>query len=122
MLKINVNGVCVCVCDKNLIVNFLLICFFIDGYGEVKYDIGYGGAFYALVDTRQLNMDVSHTPIHQLVRAADAISSAVKKSVQLEHPESADLAFLYGTILTDGKDEYSEQPTANLCIFADCEV
>ena len=98
------------------------ICFVTDGFGEVKYDIGYGGAFYALVDTRQLNMDVSHTPIQQLVRAADAISSAVKKSVQLEHPESADLAFLYGTILTDGRDEFSEEPTANLCIFADCEV
>ena len=84
--------------------------------------LSYGGAFYALVDTRQLNMDVSHTPIDQLVRAADAVSSAVKKSVQLEHPESADLAFLYGTILTDGKDEYSEEPTANICVFADCEV
>ena len=88
----------------------------------MKYDIGYGGAFYALVDTHQLNMDVSHTPIHQLVRAADAISSAVKKSIQLEHPESADLAFLYGTILTDGREEYSEEPTANLCVFAECEV
>ena len=94
----------------------------LDGYGEVKYDIGYGGAFYALVDTHQLNMDVSHTPIDQLVQAANAVSSAVKKSVQLEHPESADLAFLCGTILTDGKDDYSEEPTANLCVFADCEV
>ena len=75
-----------------------------------------------MVDAHQLNMDVSHTPIHQLVRAADAISSAVKKAVQLEHPESADLAFLYGTILTDGRDEYSEEPTANLCVFAECEV
>ena len=82
----------------------------------------YGGAFYALVDTRQLNMDVSHTPINQLVWVADAVSSAVKKTVQLEHPESADLAFLYGTILTDSKDEYSEEPTANICVFADCEV
>ena len=106
-------------CEYNYNKNLLLL---LDGFGEVKYDIGYGGAFYALVDTSQLNMDVRHTPIHQLVRAADAVSSAVKKSVQLEHPESADLAFLYGTILTDGRDVYSEEPTANLCVFADCEV
>ena len=97
-------------------------CLNLDGYGEVQYDIGYGGAFYALVDTHQLNVDVSHTPIHQLVRAADAISTAVKKSVKLEHPENADFAFLYGTILTNGKDEYSEEPTATLCIFADHQV
>ena len=67
-------------------------------------------------------MDISHTPIHQLVRAADTISSTIKKFVQIEHPESSDLAFLYGTILTDGKGEHSEEPTANLCIFADCQV
>ena len=70
-------------------------------------------------------MDLSHTPIHVLVQAADAISSAVKKNVQLHHPESADLAFLYGTILTDGRDDYpsaGDHPTANLCIFADCQV
>ena len=70
-------------------------------------------------------MNIGHTPIDQLIRAADAISTAVKKSVQVEHPESADLSFLYGTILTDGKDEYpsdGEEPTANLCVFADCEV
>ena len=70
-------------------------------------------------------MNISHTPIDQLIRAADTISTAVKKSVQVEHPESADLSFLYGTILTDGKDEYpsdGEETTANLCVFADCEV
>lgn len=46
----------------------------------------------------------------------------MKKQVKLYHPESSDLAFLYGTILTDGKDEYSEKPTANVCVFADRQV
>lgn len=93
------------------------------GYGTVTYDIGYGGAFYALVDAHQLQMDLRHTPIHQLVQAADAITTAVKETTKIKHPESADLAFLYGTILTDGKDQYSaSDPTANLCVFAECEV
>ena len=79
----------------------------------MKYDIGYGGAFYALVDTRQLSLDVKSSPIHELVSAADAISSAIKKKVTLTHPESADLAFLYGTILADGNDHYS----GIICLF-----
>ena len=95
----------------------------VEGYGVIQYDIGYGGAFYALVDVKQYGLDLSSSPIHRLVQAADATSSAVKKSVPLSHPESADLAFLYGTILTDGGDQFSsEEATANICVFADQQV
>ena len=99
--------------------------FISDGYGEIKYDIGYGGAFFALVDAHQLNMNINHTPIHLLAQAADAISTKLKKSVQLHHPETAELAYLFGTILTDGKDAYpddGEVPTANLNIFGNKQV
>lgn len=41
---------------------------------------------------------------------------------KLHHPESEDLAFIYGTILTDGKDAFSEEPTTNICVFADEQV
>lgn len=42
--------------------------------------------------------------------------------VKLHHPTSDDLAFLYGTILTDGKDGYSSDATANVCVFAEAQV
>ncbi|MED6261772.1 hypothetical protein ATANTOWER_009871 [Ataeniobius toweri] len=42
--------------------------------------------------------------------------------VKLHHPVSDDLAFLYGTILTDGRDEFSPEPTANICVFAEAQV
>lgn len=41
---------------------------------------------------------------------------------KITHPDSEDLVFLYGTILTDGKDSYSEEPTTNICVFADEQV
>lgn len=41
---------------------------------------------------------------------------------KITHPDSEDLGFLYGTILTDGKDPYSEEPTINICVFADEQV
>lgn len=94
----------------------------VEGYGAVQFDIGYGGAFYALASAKQLNLDVQRSPTRDLVDAADAISQAVRKALKLSHPDSDDLAFLYGTILTDGGDHYSSDPTANICVFADRQV
>ena len=50
----------------------------LDGLGEVKYDIGYGGTFYALADVNQLNMDLKKTPLHQLEQAATSLTKAVR--------------------------------------------
>ncbi|XP_072284953.1 trans-3-hydroxy-L-proline dehydratase [Pyxicephalus adspersus] len=94
----------------------------VPNYGEVVVDIAYGGAFYAFVSAQRFGLDVCTSKTRDLVDAAAAVTDAVKAQVKISHPDSEDLAFLYGTILTDGKDEYSEEPTANLCIFADSQV
>ncbi len=93
-----------------------------DRYGPVTLDIGYGGAFYAVVPANEIGLDVRSSAIRDLVDAATIISSAVKRQVQLHHPDDDDLAFLYGTILTDGNDNYSVEHTANICVFADAQV
>jgi len=92
------------------------------GYGCVKVDIGYGGAFYALIAAQELGLDVRTTRTATIIDAATAVSDAVKAQVAITHPESADLSFLYGTILTDGHNVYSEEATANVCVFAAREV
>ena len=48
-----------------------------EGIGEVTYDLGYGGAFYALVDVTQLKMDLKLTPVQQLERTATAIKETI---------------------------------------------
>jgi trans-L-3-hydroxyproline dehydratase len=47
-------------------------------------------------------------------------SETLKGVLELSHHQSQDLAFLYGTILTDGKDESEE--SSHMCVFADKEV
>ncbi|XP_047922119.2 trans-3-hydroxy-L-proline dehydratase [Anser cygnoides] len=94
----------------------------VPGRGKVVVDIGYGGTFYAFLSAEQLGLDVCSSKTRDLVSAASAVMEAVKKQFQLHHPESEDLAFLYGTILTDGKDAFSEEPTTNICVFADEQV
>ncbi|XP_028296179.1 trans-L-3-hydroxyproline dehydratase isoform X2 [Gouania willdenowi] len=94
----------------------------IGGFGEVTVDISYGGAFYAFVSAQKFGLDVTKSRTRDLVDAATAVTNAVKSQMKLYHPTSDDLAFLYGTILTDGKDQYSSEPTANVCVFAEAQV
>ncbi|XP_010776014.1 trans-L-3-hydroxyproline dehydratase isoform X2 [Notothenia coriiceps] len=94
----------------------------LEKFGDVTVDISYGGAFYAFVDAKRFGLDVTTSRTRDLVDAATAVTNAVKSQVKLHHPTSDDLAFLYGTILTDGKDDYSSDPTANMCVFAEAQV
>ena len=94
-------------------------------FGRVKVDIGFGGAFYAIVSGDRLSVDVRSSRINEIVDAANVITNAAKSQVRLHHPDSEELAFLYGTIITDGKDMHNGDPqdtTANVCVFADSEV
>ncbi|ESO07908.1 hypothetical protein HELRODRAFT_110204 [Helobdella robusta] len=86
-------------------------------------DIGYGGAFYAVVKDRDIGIDLSTSTTDQIVERATAVSNAVRSKVKLWHPDSPDLAYLYGTIVTDGNDDFeTNDTTTNLTIFADREV
>jgi proline racemase len=94
----------------------------VPGAGTVTADVSYGGAFYALADAAQFGLDVRTRRVRDLVDAATALTDAVRASVPLEHPEHDDLAFLYGSILTDGRERPEDGPSRNICVFADAEV
>jgi len=84
--------------------------------------VAYGGAFYAFADASHFGLDVRTSPTRDLVDAAWAVTEAVTAAIPLDHPDDDDLAFLYGTILTDGRDAWNPEPTANICVFATREV
>ena len=88
--------------------------------GTVTVDISYGGAFYAILPAQSLALNVKTSPVSELVSAATALKHVLMDSVKLNHPESEDLAFLYGVILTDG--EVGDDDTANFVVFAESEV
>jgi proline racemase len=92
----------------------------VEGFGTVRADVAYGGAYYAILPSSALGLDFFRTPLADLVRAATAITDALRASVPIAHPEAADLGFLYGTILTD--DAPAPTPSYNLCVFADGQV
>ena len=101
----------------------------VPGLGSVTLDIGYGGAYYAFLPAARFGLDVRKSTTRALVDAADRVTKAVQAQVTLDHPDSPDLAFLYGTILTDGRNGVTQGrgvtqdgPSANICVFAEREV
>ena len=93
----------------------------IPGMGKLKYDVAFGGAFYAFVKAEDVGVDLTADNYRELIEKGMAIKNAVMQTSQITHPFEEDLNFLYGTIfigkpLTEGAD------SRNVCIFAEGEV
>jgi trans-L-3-hydroxyproline dehydratase len=92
----------------------------VPGLGEIRCDLAYGGAYYMILPASAIGCDLFDTPLEELVALATRITDAGRAQVAIEHPQAPDLAFLYGTILTD--DAAGTEPTWNLCIFAEGQI
>ena len=96
----------------------------VDGLGEVRYDLAYGGAFYAFVDADALGVELDAGGFQRCIDVGMRIKRAVMAARDVRHPDApdaADLSFLYGTILT-GKAHGAGADSRNVCVFAEGEV
>ncbi|MBI2764885.1 MAG: proline racemase family protein [Chloroflexi bacterium] len=91
-------------------------------WGPVTIDIAYGGAFYAFLAADSIGLDLTASPMRQIVDAGEEIALATAKAIAIDHPDEPDLAFLYGTILTDGEEGAEGRPSRNICIFAGRQI
>ena len=94
----------------------------VPGFGCVSCDIGYGGAFYAILPASRIGLDVCATPVGRLREAARAITDAIRARGDIRHPAEADLSFLYGTILIDDTPPGSPRASRNLCVFGEGQI
>lgn len=93
----------------------------VDGIGPVSYDLAFGGAYYAIVEAEQVGLCCTPGYASELIDAGRRIKKAVTAAYEIQHPEQADLGFLYGTIFT-GPAEDPAHHSRNVCVFADGEV
>jgi len=91
------------------------------GAREVRVDVAFGGAFYAIVDAESAGMAVRPEHLGDLRRAGMAIKQAVEAAVQVSHPDEPGLRGIYGTIFT-GPPTSDDAHLRNVTIFADAEV
>lgn len=94
----------------------------VKGFGQVKYDIAYGGAYYAYVDADALGVDCGPENTEQLINLGRRIKQSVMADYQITHPVEEDLGFLYGTIFTSDKTDAANSHSRHVCVFADGEV
>ncbi len=90
-------------------------------WGRVRYDIAFGGAFYAYVQAADLGLTTRPQDVTRLIEAGMAIKRAVMASRPVPHPFEEDLSFLYGTIFI-GPPHAADAHSSNVCIFAEGEV
>ncbi|KAA3659912.1 MAG: proline racemase [Chloroflexi bacterium] len=93
----------------------------VPGLGEVRYDVAFGGAFYAFVNAADVGVGLSLDDFRQLIDVGMRIKRAVMDSLPINHPFEADLGFLYGVIFV-GNAHDAAHHSRNVCIFADGEV
>ena len=93
----------------------------VPGYGKIKYDLAFGGAFYAFVEVDQLRLDCTNEYCDALIEAGMKIKDAISNSIELQPPTEDEMNFLYGTIFI-GPPKGSNSHSRNVCIFADGEV
>ncbi|MGE0579631.1 proline racemase family protein [Reyranella sp.] len=91
-------------------------------WGPVTVDVAYGGAFYAFLAADSIGLDLEASPMRQIVDAGEEIALAAAKAIAIDHPHEPDLAFLYGTILTDGEKGADGRPSRNICVFAGRQI
>lgn len=93
----------------------------VPGVGTVRFDLAFGGAFYAFVEAAPLGLVLEPDRAGELVAAGRAVKAAVQAALPPEHPDDPDLSFLYGTIFT-GPPRDPLHHSQQVCVFADGEV
>ena len=91
------------------------------GLGRIRYDLAFGGAFYAFVPAEDLGLSIEPSSISRLIDAGRAIKRVLIDSGPIDHPVEPGLGFLYGVVFV-GRPEDPAHHSRNVCIFADGEV
>ena len=93
----------------------------VEGLGRVRYDLAFGGAYYAYVDADAVGVSLVEDSYAELIARGRAIKDAVQAANPPVHPDDPDLGFVYGTIFV-GAARDPAYHSRNVCVFADGEV
>jgi trans-L-3-hydroxyproline dehydratase len=89
--------------------------------GKIRYDLAFGGAFYAYINAGDVGLTCSPKDYRSLIETGMAIKRAIMNNRSIIHPFEQDLGFLYGTIFV-GPPSQEGSHSQNVCIFAEGEV
>lgn len=93
----------------------------VPGLGRVKYDVAFGGAFYAIVEADKFGLSLKASEYSKLIDLGKRIKKSVINNQKINHPFEEELSFLYGIIFT-GRAFNPSRHSRNVCVFANGEV
>lgn len=92
----------------------------LETYGNVQFDIAFGGSFFVLVDTEKMGIKIEQNNLPLLTELGMKLRKKINESIEITHPyldiTTVDLVEFYGM---------SHNPEANLknvVIFGDAQV
>ena len=88
-------------------------------YGKIKFDLAFGGAYYAIVNAD--NIDLNPNDINMVIKVGMLIKNSINNQVEIVHPHEPEMNFLYGTIFTF-KPKNKNNHSRNICVFANGEI
>lgn len=88
---------------------------------EILADIAFGGAFYAIVHSKDLGLKVNKKDLPALQKWGTKIKSHIEQNWDIVHPLEPGLKNMYGVIFSD-EPVRKEADLRNVTIFADEQV
>jgi len=93
----------------------------LSNYGTIKYDLAFGGAFYAIVSSDELGLKCDQKNVKNIIDLGMKIKLAIANKTDVKHPIEPKLNFLYGTIFTSSSRNNNHH-SKNVCVFANGEI
>lgn len=84
-------------------------------------DVAYGGAFYAVVESKDLGLSVSNEDLPAIQKWGTKIKRVIEEQMEIVHPLEKGLNGIYGVIFSD-TPRSADADLRNVTIFADEQV
>jgi len=91
------------------------------GARQLRADVAYGGAFYAIVDSEAAGVAIDGAHVPELRRTGMAITRAIEGARTIAHPSEPSLSGLHGTIFT-GPPHTEGADLRNAAVLADGQI
>ncbi|MFE8698958.1 proline racemase family protein [Cytobacillus sp. FJAT-53684] len=88
---------------------------------EFPVDIAFGGAFYAVVDSKEMGLKVNFKDLAAIQTWGGKIKQYIESQIEVKHPLEPDLKGIYGVIFSDEPINEGAD-LRNVTIFADEQV
>ncbi len=91
------------------------------GARDLRVDVAFGGAFYAIVDSEAAGVPLRTTHLSRLRELGQEVKAAVESRLTVVHPTEEKISGVYGTIFT-GPPDSVDADLRNVTVFADGQV